>query len=289
MDTLQHVVVMPKEQVGVIQPALHGHFAEHLGELVYPGIYVDPKGSIPNTGGLRQDVIEALKSLNIPVLRWPGGCFADAYHWRDGIGPAIQRPVRVNHHWGQVEEPNTFGTHEFMAFCRAIGAEPYFAGNVGSGTPAELLEWIEYCNYPGQSTLANERRDNGDDDPFGVAIWGIGNENWGCGGRMTPEEYAAAFSRYRTFAFDLGGTKVQAVACGPNGADWAWTRRFFDALSGYPGYGRLEGRAKLCRSLLHRNREIRSRFGCDGMAAYSRTCGSGRRNHWRPPIDHGRV
>jgi alpha-N-arabinofuranosidase len=228
MDSVQRVVVVPQEPVGTISPYLHGQFAEHLGELIYPGIYVDPRGPIPNTDGLRHDVIGALRSLHIPVLRWPGGCFADAYHWRDGIGPRERRPLRVNVWWDMAESPNHFGTHEFISFCRAIGAEPYFAGNLGSGSPAELRDWVEYCNFGGNSTLANERRANGADEPFGVRFWGIGNENWGCGGNMSPEEYASAFARYRTYVFNYPGTQLEAIACGPNGNNWEWTRRFFE-------------------------------------------------------------
>jgi alpha-N-arabinofuranosidase len=236
MDAVQRVVVLPREEIGVINPYLHGHFAEHLGELVYPGISVPLDSDIPNTGGIRSDVVEALKPLGIPVLRWPGGCFADDYHWRDGIGPLDQRPMRINNHWGQAEEPNSFGTHEFMAFCKAIGAEPYFAGNLGSGTPHELRDWIEYCNFGGNSTLADERRTNGQADPFGIRFWGIGNENWGCGGSMSPEAYAEEFCRFRTFVNNYSGIHIDAIACGPNGADWAWTRRLLETLkSGHTG------------------------------------------------------
>ncbi len=228
MDSVQRAVVLLQEPIGLIQPYLHGHFAEHLGELVYPGIYVGPESRIPNTDGLRNDVIEALRPLHVPVLRWPGGCFADGYHWRDGIGPRDQRPTRVNVHWGMAEEANTFGSHEFMTFCRAIGAEPYFAGNLGSGGPAELRDWVEYCNFAGKSTLAAERSANGAKQPFNVRLWGIGNENWGCGGNMSPEEYASAFARYRSYVYDYPGTQVEAIACGPNGNNWQWTRRFFE-------------------------------------------------------------
>lgn len=237
MDTRQHVVVFPHEPIGQISPYLHGHFAEHLGELIYPGISVDPDGAIPNTAGLRNDVIAALQPLRIPLVRWPGGCFADTYHWQDGIGPRDQRPRRVNAHWDMASEPNQFGTHEFMAFCQALGATPYFAANIGSGTPAEMRDWVEYCNFAGPSTLAALRRANGSDSPFHVRYWGIGNESWGCGGHMSPEEYAAIFARYRTFLFNYPGTPTEAIACGPNGNDWAWTRRFFAALQNYPPDG----------------------------------------------------
>lgn len=228
MKAVQRVVVSPQEPIAQIKPYLHGHFAEHLGELIYSGIYVGSDSTVPNTDGIRDDVVAALRSLHIPVLRWPGGCFADDYHWRDGIGSREQRPLRINRHWGHTEEPNYFGTHEFLAFCRAIGAEPYFAGNVGSGTPAELSDWIEYCNFAGRSTLAEERRANGAHEPFGIRFWGIGNENWGCGGNMNPEQYAAEFCRFRNYASSYSGTEMQAIACGQNSADWGWTRRFFE-------------------------------------------------------------
>lgn len=228
MNSLQRILILPEEPVGEINPYLHGHFAEHLGELIYPGICVPPDCSIANTNGLRNDVIEALRPLEIPVLRWPGGCFADDYHWRDGIGPVEQRPMRVNRHWGMTEEPGWFGTHEYVAFCRALGAEPYVAGNVGSGTPAELRDWVEYCNFAGRSTLADERRANGAAEPLGIRYWGIGNENWGCGGNMTPEQYAEEFCRYRTYVSGYPGSPVEAIACGQNNADWDWTRRFFE-------------------------------------------------------------
>jgi len=228
-DTIR-VTIAPDEPIGTISPALHGHFAEHLGELVYPGIWVGPDSPVPNVDGIRTDVVDALRPLRIPVLRWPGGCFADDYNWRDGVGPRQSRPARVNTHWGMAPEPNQFGTHEFVAFARAIGAQPYFAGNLGSGSPRDLRDWIEYCNHPGGSTLADQRRANGADDPFGVRLWGIGNENWGCGGQMTPEAYAEAYARFRTFAFDFGGTPITGIACGPNGSDWDWTRRFFEQL-----------------------------------------------------------
>lgn len=226
MESVQHVVVAPGEPIGVINPYLHGQFAEHLGELVYPGICVEPDCGIPNTHGIRDDVVAALKPLGVPVLRWPGGCFADDYRWRDGIGPIERRPLRLNRHWGLALEPNRFGTHEFVAFCRAIGAEPYFAANLGSGTPADLRDWAEYCNHGGPSALADERRANGAEEPFGVRLWGIGNENWACGGDMSPERYAEEFCRFRSYLSAYSGTAPQAIACGPNGPDWAWTRRF---------------------------------------------------------------
>lgn len=230
MTARTRLTVLPNEPIGTIAPELHGHFAEHLGKLVYPGIWVGEDSAIPNIGGLRTDVVRALRAVGVPVLRWPGGCFADDYNWRDGIGPREQRPSRLNTHWGFAEESNHFGTHEFVSFARAIGAEPYFAGNLGSGSPRELRDWLEYCNQPAGSTLAEERRSNGSDEPFGIRLWGIGNENWGCGGQLTPQQYAEEFARYRTFAFAFGGTEVDAIACGPSGADWNWTRGFFEQL-----------------------------------------------------------
>lgn len=229
-----HLTIIADDEIGRIAPELHGQFAEHLGELVYPGVWVGPDSEVPNVDGLRTDVIEALKPLNIPVLRWPGGCFADEYHWRDGVGPQDQRPGRLNVHWGMEPEPNHFGTHEFVAFCRAIGAEPYFAGNVGSGSTHEMRDWVEYCNQASGTALAEERTTNGAAEPFGIEWWGIGNENWGCGGRMTPQFYADEYSRYRNSVRDHAGTTVKAVACGPNAMDWAWTEKFFARMAEQP-------------------------------------------------------
>lgn len=233
METVQRLVLLPEEPIGQVSPYIHGQFSEHLGDCIYPGTFVGTESPLPNTRGIRQDVLEALRPLEIPVLRWPGGCFADNYHWRDGIGPREQRPTRVNTYWGMAEESNAFGTHEFIDFSRQLGAEPYFAGNVGSAAPSELRDWVEYCNFAGNSTLATERRANGSAEPFKVQFWGIGNENWGCGGNMSPEEYAAAFARYRTYVFNYPGSEVQAIACGPNSHDFAWTRRFFDAMKNH--------------------------------------------------------
>lgn len=230
MDSVQRLVIVPDEPIGQINPFLHGHFAEHLGELVYPGVFVGQDSPIPNTGGIRNDVVEALKPLEVPVLRWPGGCFADTYHWRDGIGSAEQRKMRINVHWGMAEEPNSFGTHEFMALTRALGAEPYFAANLGSAAPSEMRDWIEYCNFDGNSALADERRANGQQEPFRIRYWGVGNENWGCGGNMSPEEYAEVFARYKTYVHNYPGAPVDGIACGPNGADWNWTERFFETI-----------------------------------------------------------
>ena len=208
---------------GKISRHIYGHFAEHLGRCIYDGLWVGRDSDIPNTDGVRNDVIEALKALDIPNLRWPGGCFADDYHWRDGIGPQDQRPRRINIHWGQVIETNAFGTHEFLNLCELLGAEPYIAGNVGSGTPQEMRDWIEYMTFDGDSEMANLRRANGRDKPWKVKYFGIGNENWGCGGNMTPEYYADLYKRFATFARDFSGNRLTRIGCGPGGIDSHWS------------------------------------------------------------------
>ena len=221
------------KEAGAIRPELHGHFAEHLGSCVYGGLWVGKNSKIPNINGHRKQAIDYLKGL-IPVLRWPGGCFADDYHWRDGIGPAAKRPHDVNIHWGMYTEDNSFGTHEFIELCRLIGAQPYLAGNLGSGTPEELRHWMEYCNYPKGSSLSDERAANGSPEPFNVKYWGVGNENWGCGGNMTGDEYATMYRRYATFAPKFGETAPFLIACGPNGNNKEWTQKFW----GNMGHGR---------------------------------------------------
>ena len=199
---------------------IYGHFAEHLGRCIYGGLWVGKNSPIPNTKGIRNDIIEALKKINIPNLRWPGGCFADQYHWRDGVG--AERPSRVNVHWGNVVEDNSFGTHEFLEFCELTGADAYVAANVGSGTPDEMMDWVEYMTFNGASTLANERRENGRAEPWKVPFFGIGNENWGCGGRMTPEYYSDLYRRFSVYARDLGDNKLTRVAAGPGGTRLEW-------------------------------------------------------------------
>jgi len=202
---------------------LYGHFAEHLGRCIYEGIWVGEDSSIPHTRGIRNDVVSALRNLKIPNLRWPGGCFADEYHWRDGIGPREKRPRRINTHWGGVTEPNSFGTHEFLDLCEQLGCEPYISGNVGSGTVREMAEWIEYITLPEGSSLADERRANGREKPWKIRFWGVGNENWGCGGHMTPEYYVNEFRRYATYCRNYGDNKLYRIACGANGNDYRWT------------------------------------------------------------------
>ena len=179
----------------VIERDVYGQFAEHLGRSIYEGVWVGETSSIPNTRGYRNDVLEALRKIKVPVIRWPGGCFADEYHWRDGIGPRAKRPVRINTHWGWVTENNHFGTHEFMDFTELVGAEAYVAGNMGSGTPQEMGEWVEYMTSDLATTAANERRANGRLKPWKVKYFGVGNESWGCGGNMRPEYSADLHKR----------------------------------------------------------------------------------------------
>ena len=217
------LVIRADQPQGTINRNIYGQFAEHLGRDIYGGLWVGEDSPIPNTRGIRNDVLAALKRLNIPVVRWPGGCFADEYHWRDGIGPRAQRPQRINTWWGGVIETNAFGTHEFMAFCELIGAEHYIAGNVGSGTPQELLEWIEYMTSDSQSSLANLRRQNGRAKPWKVNYVAVGNENWGCGGNMRAEYYADLFRRYSTFIKDYSGNHVRKFASGGLPEDMHWT------------------------------------------------------------------
>ena len=231
-SSVQRLLVRTDDEIGLIRPELHGQFAEHLGSCVYGGLWVGPHSRIPNLNGYRKQAVDYLRELGIPVLRWPGGCFADDYHWRDGIGPVAQRPKRVNIHWGGYVEDGSFGTHEFIGLCRLIGAQPYLAGNVGSGSPEELRNWIEYCNMPAGSTLAEERARNGSPEPFQVRYWGIGNENWGCGGNMRPEVYADLYRRFAVYVREFGGTKPFLIASGPSGNDMRWSRGFLDGLTG---------------------------------------------------------
>ena len=210
----------------VINKAIYGHFAEHLGRCIYEGIWVGENSPIPNTRGYRNDVIAALKRLKVPVLRWPGGCFADEYHWRDGIGPRESRPAMINTHWGGVVENNHFGTHEFLDFCELVGIDPYVCVNVGSGTVQEAMEWVEYMTSDAQSPMANLRRKNGRDKPWRVPYVAVGNESWGCGGNMTPAFYADNYKRYNTFIknYQPGAeNRIARIACGPNGENYEWT------------------------------------------------------------------
>ncbi|MBQ8921230.1 MAG: alpha-N-arabinofuranosidase [Oscillospiraceae bacterium] len=218
------LTVYPEKRLSRINREIYGHFAEHLGRCIYNGIYVGEDSPIPNRNGVRTDIIDALKRIRIPVLRWPGGCFADDYHWRDGIGEKSARPKRINTNWGGVTEDNRFGTHEFMCLCEELGCEPYIAGNVGSGTVRELSDWVEYMTFDGDSALADERRRNGREAPWKLKYLGIGNENWGCGGNMRPEYYADVYKQYQSFCRNYSGNTLYKVACGPSGGDYNWMR-----------------------------------------------------------------
>jgi alpha-N-arabinofuranosidase len=214
----------------VVNRNIHGHFAEHLGRGIYEGIWVGPDSPIPNTRGIRNDVLAALKALDLPVLRWPGGCFADEYHWKDGIGPREKRPAMINTHWGGVVENNSFGTHEFMDLVELLGANAYITGNVGSGSVQEMMEWVEYMTSDATSPMANLRRQNGREKPWKVAYFGVGNENWGCGGTMRPEYYADEFRRYNTFIKNYDrANPIYRIACGSNGEDLWWTEVLMNA------------------------------------------------------------
>jgi alpha-L-arabinofuranosidase len=221
----QAALTLHADQAGpVINRNLYGQFAEHLGHCIYEGVWVGPDSPIPNTRGIRNDVVAALKNLNIPVLRWPGGCFADEYHWKDGIGPREKRPSMYNSHWGGVVENNHFGTHEFMDLVEQLGCDAYICGNVGSGTVQEMMEWVEYLTSNSQSPMANLRRANGHDQAWKVKYFGVGNESWGCGGSMTPEFYSDNFRRYNTFVKNYDpANPIYRIACGSNGEDYNWT------------------------------------------------------------------
>ena len=222
-----------------IEPAVNGQFAEHLGDGIYGGIWVGPDSEIPNTQGYRNDVLHALQKLHVPVIRWPGGCFADQYDWRDGIGPRDKRPVRINANWGGVEEPNSFGTHEFFNFAELVGADVYLAGNMGSMEPRAMGQWLEYITSPSRSSLAQERRANGRDKPWQVRYLGFGNETWGCGGNMDAATSAMMHRRYQTFVSVTGENgPMTKVASGASGDDYDFTEtmmkdaaRTFDAIS----------------------------------------------------------
>lgn len=223
---------------GTINRNIYGHFSEHLGRCIYEGIWVGEDSPIPNTNGIRNDVVQALKQIKIPVLRWPGGCFADEYHWKDGIGPKENRKRMINTHWGGVVENNHFGTHEFMMLCDMLECEPYINGNVGSGTIQEMSEWVEYLTFGGVSPMSELRQANGRKEPWKVAYFGVGNENWGCGGNMRPEYYADLYRRYQTYVRNYDDNKIHRIACGPNVDDYNWMEvlmreasRFMDSIT----------------------------------------------------------
>jgi alpha-N-arabinofuranosidase len=217
------LVIHAEQGTNTINRNIYGHFSEHLGRCIYEGIWVGENSSIPNVRGIRKDVVAALRQIKVPVLRWPGGCFADEYHWRDGIGPRSKRPAMINTHWGGVTENNHFGTHEFMDLCAQLGCEPYICGNLGSGSVLEMQEWIEYITAGGKSPMSDLRQKNGRKEPWRLKYFGVGNENWGCGGNMTPEYYADQYRRYATYVRHFGSNRVFKIACGPNGGDYRWT------------------------------------------------------------------
>ena len=221
--------VNPKVKKGHLNPELQGHFSEHLGRCIYEGIYVGENSDIPNVNGMRTDVVEALKEIKVPVLRWPGGCFADEYHWKDGIGPKENRKKMINTHWGGVVEDNSFGTHEFMELCKQLGCKTYINGNMGSGTVQEMSEWVEYMTFEGVSPMADLRKENGHEEPWKVDYFGVGNENWGCGGNMRPEFYGDMYRRYQTYVRNYNPkAPIAKIACGANAGDYHWTEKVLE-------------------------------------------------------------
>ncbi|MHC4481720.1 MAG: alpha-N-arabinofuranosidase, partial [Planctomycetota bacterium] len=234
MSTTVKVSLRPQARRHQVSPYLYSHFAEHLGRCIYGGIWVGEDSPIANEAGLRLDTADALKRLRLPALRWPGGCFADNYHWTDGIGPPQERARRHNLWWNQ-PETNEFGTDEFMRLCRMIECEPYICLNVGSGTVEEARAWVEYCNSAQQTEWVRRRRQNGQDEPYGAKLWGIGNENWGCGGTMRPEHYADLYRRFATYVHHTAGEGAKLVACGSHPGIPQWDERFLDAMQGAYG------------------------------------------------------
>lgn len=213
------------DQAGAkINREIYGQFSEHLGSCIYGGLWVGENSQIPNIQGYRKDVFEALKALKIPVMRWPGGCFADDYHWMDGIGPKEQRPSLRNNNWGGTIEDNSFGTHEFLNLCEMLGCEPYISGNVGSGTVKEMAQWVEYMTSDGDTPMARLRRQNGREKAWKVKYFGIGNEAWGCGGNMTPEYYSNEYRKFNTYLRDQGDNHLYRIASGASDYDYNWTK-----------------------------------------------------------------
>lgn len=223
------LVIHAEKTLNKINKEIYGHFSEHLGRCIYEGLYVGEDSLIENVNGMRTDVVEALKEIRVPVLRWPGGCFADEYHWKDGIGPKEERKKMINTHWGGVVEDNSFGTHEYFELCRQLGCETYVNGNLGSGTVQEMSEWVEYMTFDGVSPMAELRGRNGQKAPWKVDFFGVGNENWGCGGNMNPDYYANEYRRYQTYVRDYknpdheGKPGILKICCGANVDDYEWT------------------------------------------------------------------
>ena len=220
---MRNLVIDAGKKGGRINRNIYGHFSEHLGRCIYGGIFVGEDSTIPNVKGIRADVVEALRDIKVPVLRWPGGCFADEYHWMDGVGPKAGRKKTINTHWGGVVEDNSFGTHEFMELCSQIGAAPFISGNVGSGTVREMSQWVEYMTFGGVSPMADLRREHGREEPWELPYFGVGNECWGCGGNMCAEYYSNIYKHYQTYVREYGDNKIAKIACGPNCDDYNWT------------------------------------------------------------------
>ncbi len=217
------MIITASASAPVIDRNIYGHFSEHLGRCIYDGYWVSDTSTLPRKDRIRLDVVEALKKIKIPNLRWPGGCFADNYHWMDGIGDRNKRPKMVNSMWGNVTEDNSFGTDEFMELCNLLGAQPYITGNVGSGSVEEMQKWVEYLNFDGESPMTELRKQNGHAAPYGVQFWGVGNESWGCGGSMTADFYADQFRRYATFCKNYPNARLKKIASGANSFDYNWT------------------------------------------------------------------
>ncbi len=233
---MARLTIHPDEKKSKISKEIYGHFSEHLGRCIYGGYYVGEDSPIPNCRGIRTDVVEALRKIKIPILRWPGGCFADEYHWKDGVGPKETRKKMINTHWGGVTEDNSFGTNEYFDLCEQLGCEAYVNGNVGSGTVQEMSEWVEYITFGGVSPMSSWRAKNGHPDPWKIKYFGVGNENWGCGGNMTPEYYANEYRRYQTYVRDYenpgheGEPSIRKVCSGPNVDDYDWTQKVLETL-----------------------------------------------------------
>ena len=221
------MVINPTREKSKIRKEIYGHFSEHLGRCIYEGLYVGEDSSIPNVNGMRTDVVEALKEMKIPVLRWPGGCFADEYHWKDGVGTKENRKKIINTHWGGVVEDNSFGTHEFFELCRQLGCEAYINVNLGSGTVREMADWIEYITAKTGSTMADLRAKNGHPEPWKIKFLGLGNEAWMGGGYMRPDYYADVYRRYQTYVPEYNGD-IYKIASGPFEGDFGWTDKVMD-------------------------------------------------------------
>jgi len=229
-EITNRIVINAAQGTEKINKNVYGHFAEHLGSCIYGGFWVGEDSPIPNTRGIRNDVLAALREINPPVIRWPGGCFADTYHWKDGIGPRLQRPAIINSTWGGITEDNSFGTHEFLDLCELLGAEPYICLNVGSGTVQEAADWVEYVNSDAKSPMTELRRQNGRQKPWNVKFWAVGNESWGCGGNMSPDYYADLFKRFSTY---LRAGDLDRVASGGIDTDYNWTKTILEKTKNY--------------------------------------------------------